>query len=153
MGTTTSWETGKGFAVRFTPPAGQVQVTRARYYLQDPWPIEVHVWNANHTDLITPFTATASQDGWNDVDLSAYNVTVSGDVYMGFFHLEDYRPTLGVAATSADGRSFEVEAGYWEQQASDYMWLEVDTPVASGSDSPLGHWSQVKQIRKLGMVP
>jgi hypothetical protein len=120
METTASWEMGKGFAVRFTP-TGQVQVIRARYYLQDPRPIEVHVWDADHNDLITPFTATVTQDGWNDVDLSAYNITVSGDFYVGFTHLEDYRPTLGVDTTSSDGRSFEVDGGYWEAQTSDYM--------------------------------
>ncbi|MBL7183715.1 MAG: hypothetical protein ISS50_04615, partial [Anaerolineae bacterium] len=121
MDTNTSWETGKGFAVRFTLPVGQAQLMRARYYLLDPRPIEVHVWDENHTDLIAPFTATTDQDGWNDVDLSAYNVTVSGDLYVGFLHLEDYRPTLGVDTTSADGRSFEVDGAYWEQQTSDYM--------------------------------
>lgn len=40
---------------------------------------------------------------------------------MGFFHLEGYRPTLGVDTTSADGRSFEVDGAYWEQQASAYI--------------------------------
>ena len=121
MDTTDSWEVDKGFAVRFTSPAGQAQLMRARYYLQDPLPIQVHVWDASHTDLITPFTANTSQDGWNDVDLSAYNITVSGDFYVGFLHLENYRPTLGIDTTSADGRSFEVDGAYWEPQASDYM--------------------------------
>jgi len=46
---------------------------------------------------------------------------VSGDFYVGFLHLEDYRPTLGVDTTSADGRSFEVDGAYWEQRVSDYM--------------------------------
>ncbi|MGA9347722.1 MAG: hypothetical protein WBW48_02815 [Anaerolineae bacterium] len=36
-------------------------------------------------------------------------------------HLEGYRPTLGVDTSSADGRSFEVDSAYWEQQVSDYM--------------------------------
>ena len=121
MDTNTSWETGKGFAVRFTPPTGQARLMRARYYLQDPRPIEVHVWDENRADLITPFTAATDQDGWNDVDLSAYTITVSGDFYVGFFHLEDYRPALGVDTTSADGRSFEVDGAYWQQQTSDYM--------------------------------
>ena len=119
--TNTSWEVGKGFAVCFTPPAGQAQLMRARYYLLEPRPIEVHVWDENHTDLITPFTANTDQDGWNDVDLSGYNITVNGDFYVGFFHLEDYQPTLGIDTTSADGRSFEVDGAYWEQQTSDYM--------------------------------
>jgi uncharacterized repeat protein (TIGR01451 family) len=118
--TNTSWEVGKGFAVRFTPP-GQAQLLRARYYLLDPRPTQVHVWDANRNNLITPFTANTTQDGWNDVDLSIYNITVSGDFYVGFFHLENYRPTLGVDTTFADGHSFEVDGAYWEQQVSDYM--------------------------------
>jgi hypothetical protein len=40
---------------------------------------------------------------------------------VGFLHLENYRPTLGVDTTSADGRSFEVDGPYWEQQVSDYV--------------------------------
>ena len=121
MDTNTSGETGKGFAVRFTPPVGQVQLMRVRYYFLEPRPIEVHVLDENHNDLIAPFTANTNQDGWNDVDLSVYNITVSGDSYLGFLHLEDYRLTLGIDTTSADGRSFEVDGAYWEQQVSDYM--------------------------------
>lgn len=34
---------------------------------------------------------------------------------------EDYRPTLGIDTTIADGRSFEVDGAYWERQTSDYM--------------------------------
>jgi len=120
MNTTTSWEIGKGFAVRFTPP-GQVQLVRARYCLLGPRPIQVHVWDANRTDLIAPFTVNTNQAGWNNVDLSAYNITVSGDFYVGFLHLENYRPTLGVDTASADDRSFEVDGAYWQQQTSDYM--------------------------------
>jgi hypothetical protein len=121
METNTSWETGKGFAVRFTPPQGQVQLMRLRYFLQDPRRIDVHVWDANRNNVITVFRVFTSQDGWNQVDLSAYNITVSGDFYVGFFHLEDYRPVLGVDTSSPDGRSFEVDGDYWEQQVSDYM--------------------------------
>jgi len=128
METTASWETGKGFAVRFTPSVGRVQVMRARYYLLEPRPIQVHVWDANHTDLITPFTANTTQEGWNDVNLSAYNLTVSGDFYVGFLHLENYRPTLGVDTSATDRRSFEVDGAYWEQQASDYLIRVVIVP-------------------------
>ncbi len=46
---------------------------------------------------------------------------MSGDFYVGFLHLENYRPTLGIDTASADGRSFEVDGAYWEQQVSDYM--------------------------------
>lgn len=42
----------------------------------------------------------------------------SDDFYAGLYHLENYRPTLGVDTASADGCSFEVDGGYWEQQAA-----------------------------------
>ena len=119
-----SWEAGKGFAVCFSPPAGQVKVVRARYYLYDPRPIEVHVWDyAAHNNLITPFTANTTAEGWNDVDLSAYNIVVSGDFCLGFLHLEAYRPTLGSDFDPPIyGRSYEVDGAYWQQQVGkDYM--------------------------------
>ncbi len=121
MDATASWDTGKGFAVCFSPPGGSARVLTARYYLQDPRPIEVHVWDAiTHTDLLTPFQATPAQDGWNDVDLSGYDLTVTADFCVGFLHVEDYRPTLGVDASSS-GHSYEVDGAYWEPQGSDYM--------------------------------
>lgn len=122
LDTTASYEIGKGFATRFTPPSGSFRVVRARLFLQDPRPVQVHVWDATHNDLITPFTANTTQEGWNDVDLSSYNIIVSGDFHLGFLHLEDWRPTLGVDTNSpADGRSYEVDGAYWEQRPSDYM--------------------------------
>jgi len=117
-----SWEVGKGFAVCFTPPEGGHKLVRARYYLYDPRPIEVHVWDADHNDLITPFTANTTQEGWNDVDLSAYNIAVSDDFCLGFLHLEAYRPTLGSDFDAPDGRSYEVDGHYWQvQTGKDYM--------------------------------
>ncbi|RLC74064.1 MAG: hypothetical protein DRI61_17310, partial [Chloroflexi bacterium] len=127
LDTTASWETGKGFAVRFTSP-GQAQIQYARYYLQDPRPIEVHVWDTEHNDLITPFQATCTQDGWNDVDLSTHNIVVNGDFYLGFLYLEDYRPTLGVDTSAPDSRSFEVDDAYWEPQGANYMIRAVIVP-------------------------
>ncbi len=118
-----SWDVGKGFAVCFSPPAGQVKVVRARYYLYDLRPIQVHVWDYAHNDLITPFTANTTQEGWNDVNLSAYNITVSGDFCLGFLHMEAYRPTLGSDFDPPIyGRSYEVDGAYWQQQVGkDYM--------------------------------
>jgi hypothetical protein len=127
MDTTASWETGKGFAVCFSPPGGSAKLQAARYYVQDPVAIEVHVWDVDGHELITAFQTTLAQDGWNDVDLSSYDLTVTGDFCVGFLHAEDYRPTLGVD-TSGGGHSFEVDGAYWELQSSDYMIRAVVVP-------------------------
>ena len=114
---------GSGFAVLFTTPGTSARLVRARYYLDTAaagHPIEVHVWNAAHTDLITPFTATPPAGaGWFDVDLSSYNLTVSGDFYVGFLYsVQHSDPSVGVDTTSPDGRSYEVP---WEAFANDFM--------------------------------
>lgn len=114
-----SYTQGNGFAVRFTTPDSSAELVTARYYLIAPVaPIEVHVWDTDHNDLITPFTATPSGDGWFDVDLSGYDLTVNGDFYVGFLYTVDTDPTLGVDTSSSDGRSYEVP---WEVKNYDYM--------------------------------
>lgn len=115
-----SYTTGNGFAVRFTPPAGGAKLLRGRYYFIAPVaPIEVHVWDQNHNDLISPVTATPVGDGWFDVELSAANLTVNDDFYLGFLYTQDYAPTLGVDTSAPDGRSYEVP---WEMKNGlDYM--------------------------------
>jgi hypothetical protein len=129
MDTTDSWETGKGFAVCFSPPGGSAQVLTVRYYLQEPHPIEVHVWDATtHADLLSSQASPIpTQDGWSEVDLSHLNLTVTADFCVGFLHIADYQPTLGVD-TSSSGHSYEVDGDYWELQSSDYMIRAVVVP-------------------------
>ncbi len=124
-GVAESWQSQdaqSGFAVRFTTPGASARLSRARYYLNAATPsaaIQVHVWDASHNDLIAPFTVTP-QAGihWLDVDLSSYNLTVSGDFYVGFLSTVAYQPDIGVDASAPDGRSFEVP---WMAAANDYM--------------------------------
>ena len=125
-GSAESWQShdkDSGFAVLFTTPGTSAQLVRARYYLNSAAganPIEVHVWDTNHTDLITPFTTTPPAGvGWFDVDLSGQNLTVSGDFYVGFLYPgATYDPSVGVDTSSPDGRSYEVP---WQTVNSDYM--------------------------------
>jgi len=118
-----SWTAGKGFAVRFTPPKVPSTLVRARFYFYGPFaPVQVRVWDANHNALSLPVTASPTQDGWLEVDLSTQNITVAGDFYVGYLHLTDYTPTLGSDFSAPDGRSYEVDGEYWQQQTSkDYM--------------------------------
>ena len=121
-----SYVTGSGFAVRFTAPGDSAQLVGARYFFMGPVaPIEVHVWDADRNDLITPFTATPTSDGWFDVDIGAQNVVVSGDFYVGFLHTVDADPTLGVDTSQPDGRSHEVP---WEEKNLDYLIRAVLAP-------------------------
>ncbi len=122
-----SYTTGNGFAVRFTPPGGGSKLVRARFYFIAPVaPIAVHVWDTNHSDLISPITATPTGDGWFDVDLSAANLTVNGDFYLGFLYTQDAAPTIGTDTSDPDGRSYEVP---WEQKTGlDYMIRAVVSP-------------------------
>lgn len=118
-----SWEVGKGFAVRFTPPATPATLVRARFYFHCPCsPVEVHVWDAGRNSLGSPVLASPTQEGWFEVNLSGQNITVNGDFYVGFLHIVDYQPTLGSDFSAPDGRSYEVDGHYWEQQMSkDYL--------------------------------
>lgn len=117
-----SWNIiGNGFATCSSPPGGSARLQTARYYLQQPATIEVHVWDASsHADLLTPFQATPTQDGWNDIDLSSYNLTVNSDFCVGFAYTLDSRPSLGVD-TDNSGHSYEVDGDYWELGTSEYM--------------------------------
>jgi hypothetical protein len=125
-GTADSWQShdkDSGFAVLFTTPGTSAQLVRARYYLDShagATHIEVHVWDTAHNDLLTPFTVTPSTgEGWLDVDLSGYNLTVSGDFYVGFLYPgAAYDPSLGVDTSNPDGRSYEVP---WQAFGNDYM--------------------------------
>jgi hypothetical protein len=52
---------------------------------------------------------------------------VTADFCVGFLHIADYQPTLGVD-TSSSGHSYEVDGDYWELQSSDYMIRAVVVP-------------------------
>jgi len=125
-GVAESWQShdeDSGFAVLFTTPDAAAQLVRARYYLDGATganPIEVHVWDDAHNDLITPLEVTPpAGEGWLDVDLSGYNLTVSGDFYVGFLYPgAAYDPSLGMDTTLPDGRSYEVP---WQTVGNDYM--------------------------------
>lgn len=124
-GVAESWQSqdsGSGFAVRFTNPGAAARLSGARFYLNAASagvPIQVHVWDAAHNDLITPFSATPpAGEGWFQVDLSAHSLTVTGDFYIGFLSTAAYQPDIGVDTSAPDGRSHEVP---WEAASNDYM--------------------------------
>lgn len=102
---------GRGFAVRFTPPVDRVKLLQARYYIwgfyKNPTPIEIHVWDADHKDLIEPFEVTPTEPGWFEVDLSPYSIVVTGDFYIGYLQTTaDAWPWMGSDTTEPDGRTY-----------------------------------------------
>ncbi len=130
-GSAESWQSNdadSGFAVLFSSSSGQLR--QARFYLDSVAganPVQVHVWDAGHSDMITPFTVTPSAGrGWLSVDLSSYNLTVNGSFYVGFTYPgATYDPSLGVDTSAPDGYSYEVP---WEAFANDYMIRAVIVP-------------------------
>jgi len=82
-------------AVRFSLPPGwsSAKLLMALYFINDsPAKFRVHVYGSGVTDPAldnTPFTT-----GWSYVDLTAYNIVVSGDFYISIEYL-DNGPGIG----------------------------------------------------------
>jgi hypothetical protein len=104
---------GAGYAVRFTPPASGADVLRVRIYIDGFWgspaPIEIHVWDLEHEDLIAPLLVTPTTEGWLDVDLSGYSLTPTGDFHVGYVQTQaDAYPWIGFDTTTPGDRSYSV---------------------------------------------
>jgi hypothetical protein len=102
---------GKGWAVRFTPPVSGVILVGVKYYIAgffgDPSPIEIHVWDGDHQDLITPFSVTPSEEGWFEVDLSQYQLSFTDDFYVGYIQImPDSHPWIGYDMSGDSDRSY-----------------------------------------------
>ncbi|NVM57463.1 MAG: hypothetical protein HWN51_05025 [Desulfobacterales bacterium] len=107
---------GADVSVRFTPPFSPAWVTRMIFCVY-PYlgmgSFIIHVFDTDWTDLITPFEFSGVQYEWNEVDLSGYNIIVTGDFYLALeFTDESAPPTapatfIGFDTNSSDsGRSY-----------------------------------------------
>lgn len=117
---------GEMVAVRFTPLfLGTLK--KARFYIDKisyspPDTFRVHVMDGNLSDLITPFSQVTSSTGWFEVDLSAYNVSVQKDFYIGVEWPNDYYPCIGEDGSNPNERSFDWNGTAWKiAQSIDYM--------------------------------
>jgi hypothetical protein len=123
VGESSTFQTvGEMVAVRFTPLfLGSLK--SARFYISSDYDhaFNVHVMDANLSDVIQPFSQSASSNGWFEVDLSGYDVSVRGDFYIAMEWLTDYDPGLGVDGSSPDDRSFEWNGTAWLARSQDYM--------------------------------
>jgi len=74
---------GQIYAEQFTPMLSG-QLLSVRYYLNNVSltaqnTFQIHILNSEKEDLITPFEATPTSDGWFDVDLITYNISITED--------------------------------------------------------------------------
>lgn len=78
---------GQIAAVRMSPPPGTWKLKTARYYLYQ-GEGKIHVFDDDAgspgSDLIEGFSILADEGpGWYDADLESYNITVTGEFYVG----------------------------------------------------------------------
>jgi hypothetical protein len=117
---------GGMFAVRFTTPTTG-QLTESSFFVwSEQWPVDVkiHVMGADKKDLITPFVKALTSQGWCDVDLSGYGVTVSAgiDFYVAVEWTVANKPYLDIDTSSPHGRSWYGVNGNWSQYTDgDYL--------------------------------
>jgi hypothetical protein len=118
-----SADVGRGFAAFFPSVPTSQRLVRAHFYLHNPAPIQVHIWDQNKADRFAPFTAYPAADGWLEVDLMGLGLyTTADDFYVGFTYVEGYQPDIGVDTGNPRGRSYEVDGAYFELRDSlEYM--------------------------------
>jgi len=120
---------GLGYAVRFTVPE-KVLLVAARFYISgfrgEPAPIEIHIWNDKHEDLIAPFQTTPTEGGWFEVDLSGYEIYVDGDFLVGYVQVyADAYPWIGFDLTAPGDRSYTVPSWHPTLPAGSNVMIRV----------------------------
>ena len=119
---------GKIDAVRFTPLFSG-QLLSAYVYITEIYPLnsstyKVHFMDKNRQDKITPFQQTPTSEGWQNIDLSPYAITVNPgtDFYIGFEWTTDHNPALGEDASTNFDRSWRWDETSWQQETyGDFM--------------------------------
>jgi len=146
------------FAVRFTPPSYPVDLDTARICLWPDWPdgdheefaIEVYEddgpGGAPGTLLGEPVPYTATDWGWNDIDISGLGITIgSGDFYIAYHQLTDWGPTFPETPGDCEGlcsdtdapiygRSWDYYEGVWSLWPDENYMIRcvVDLPAGAG---------------------
>ena len=146
--------TGGLAAVKFSLPTGwsSAKLLTAKYYiLYYPQPFTVHIFDSGGvTELcctppldVTPPPLPST--GWFSVDLSSYNIVVSGDFYVAIEWKTDSSPWLGVDTSSSAGRSYFKGLLGWEQlwgvnsqQPANLMVRAVVDVVTQPVPAPVG---------------
>lgn len=144
-------------AVRFSLPTGwsAAKLLTARYYIEfGPSIFRVHVYGSTWTTELCctpPLDVTPSATGWFDVDLTAYNIVVSGD-----FHIAAEWLATGIPGIGADSSSFPAWRSYYKNPGGDWTggWginlmirADVDQPAIG---APVGGF--MEPVNKLAVL-
>jgi len=113
-------DTGDYLAVKFSLPSGwsAARLLTARFYKRPVLGtnVEVHILGSDgSTELVTPFTFDiAVNNAWNDADLTAKNIVVTGDFYIAIEYLLSSDPYIGWETRAPNSyRSFLGTPGSW----------------------------------------
>jgi len=121
-------------AVRFSlqPGWSSAKILIARYFIwSNPDTFRLHIYGSGVTDPALDVTPAGT--GWFDVDLSSYNIVVSGDFYISIEYLSTIPPIGRDITGPIDLRSYAKEPpGFlWEVTANtDLMIRAVVDPIA-----------------------
>jgi hypothetical protein len=106
--------------------------------------LELHILNSAGTgDLsgTSPIIFTTIGSGWNDIDLSANNIVVSGDFWIAYRWVNPgANPCIAIDQSAASGRSYDGSPGSWTPYTYDYMIRAVVDLAAApvgGISSPV----------------
>jgi len=100
-------------------------------------PLELHALNSDGSGDLpgsTPVRFTTN-NGWNNVDLSGQDIVVSGDFWIAYKWLGQFRsPCLAIDYSAPDGRSFSGSPGSWTVDGTyDYMIRAVIGSLGGGA--------------------
>jgi hypothetical protein len=102
-------------AVRFSPPTGwpSARILSVSYYIGKPGaPFKAHIFGSDGAaELLTPpLEVKPTAIGWFNIDLTTYNIVVSGDFYVAIEYEAYDSPGIGWDGSRPDDRSYY---GFW----------------------------------------
>jgi len=102
------------FTTRFTPP-GNVLIAKARFYIADTTngaTYDFSIYRAGDNEpagaLVNKVPMRVKKLGWNEIDLSAFNIQTAEDFYLSIEY--DFKAELAIGADTSDpieGRSYD----------------------------------------------
>jgi len=108
---------GSMWAVRFSPLFSGRLVKARLYIAGSPGGFKIHVMDKNRTDVIVPFLASPSSEGWFDIDLSGHGISVKSgeEFFVGIGWITKNVPEIGYdSADPIDRRSWRQVGSVWE---------------------------------------
>lgn len=132
----TSLLAGQFIAVRFSLPSGwsegKLLTARVDVLAGANKSFKVHILDSDGiTQLITPLEVTPTSTGWFDVDLSAFDLTVTDDFYIAIEFEEDNNPWIGYDKTAPiDRRSYHGQPSNW------YLYEDRDIMIRAVVQRP-----------------